>query len=104
MLRAIFYCTDGLKYVYFKPRGNWLSFRNNAYYIDKKAICQVVGDNGRLKGVNEILFFEHNPVPLRSELNVRDLTEEHLNLKEAEVYTHPATSFLESIKRFFGRN
>jgi hypothetical protein len=104
LFRAVVYSIDhSISIVWVNAKGNWFSFRGRSYRKDRDAVCQVMEKGNRIKGIVESLYIEGNPLPLGSKLDVKTVTQEHLDEIIDEAGNKPVKSFLDTLKGIFGR-
>jgi hypothetical protein len=94
LFRAVIYSIDNLiSIIYVNTQGNWFNFRGRSYRKDREAVCQVLQKDHRIKGLVESLYIEGNPVPIRSILDVKTITKEHLDEIISKASNKPAKKF-----------
>ena len=84
--RAVIYSIDhSIDIVWVKDRGNWFTFNGRSYRKDRDSICQVLEKGNRINNKTEAIYIEGNPRPLRSNMDIKTMTDEHNELKHATV-------------------
>ena len=78
---------------------DWFNFNHRSYRLDLKAVRQVMGKDGRIKGTVEALYIEGNPLPIGSNLDAEDVTVEHAFKLISESVNRPSKGFLDTILR-----
>ena len=100
MFRAIIYNIEhGITILFPSSKGNWFSFNGRSYRKDRKAVCQVMNKGNQIKSTVEAIYIEGNPLPLRSHLDAKTVTLEHIHDKFSEAANLPAKSFLDMLLR-----
>jgi len=102
LFRAVFYGVDrsiSLEWVNTDIlEGYWFKHKKRSYRLDREAICQVMEKGNRIKGTVEALYIEGFPLPLRSNLNVKTVTQEHLKETMSKAGNKPVKSFWDRIR------
>lgn len=97
--RAVIYNQDkSISLIFPKFFGNWFFYRKGAYYLDLNAVCQVLDKGAKIKALREAVYIEGNPIPIRSNVNIEDISKENFQSKVDTAQNKPAVSFWDKLR------
>lgn len=100
LFRAVLLKLDhSIKLYWLETGSNWFDANSRSYYKDGEAVCQVMEDGEQIRDIVEAIYVEGNPRPIRSRLDVAELTLSHLKELISKETNRPARSFWDIILR-----
>jgi hypothetical protein len=100
LFRAILLKLDhSIKMFWLETGSNWFDANNRSYFKDGDAVCQVMEEGNQIKDTVEAIYIEGNPLPLRSALDVADITVQHVEELISKESNRPAKNLLDILLR-----
>ena len=100
LFRAILLKLDhSIKNFYLETGSNWFDANQRSYFKDSEAVCQVMTEGNQIRDIVEIILVEGNPLPIRSSLDVADVTVQHVKELISKESNRPGKTFLDILRR-----